>query len=216
METPAPIPGRGEKSDGQEEFSDQDALAAQFEEQAEAQREQMEQATAPAAPIDLWQSSRQDFAVFVVSELAPFVEHLVATFHLPGEVVPQCWWQHQEMLHELTAWYQFHEFMYSKTGSPASPREYMFLLRQHLIPSMREWVKTTGCVAAGKHKTGHVQPWVDVELWPEKNTTPAGDYTAVDENRAEIHGFLEHFGHFASNQLPEIGSDPEQVEEQSA
>jgi hypothetical protein len=214
MNVQDPIPGSGETSDGQEEFSDQDALAAQFEEQAEAQREQMEQATKPASPIDLWQSSRQDFAVFVVSELAPFVEHLAATFHYPAEVIPQCWWLHQEMLHELTAWYQFHEAVYRKDAPATAPREYMFQLRQHLEPAMRGWVKNAGCVLDGRHRPAHVQPWADVELWPEKNQAPEGDYSAVDANRAEIHGFLEHFGHFASNKLPEIGADPEQTEVQ--
>jgi hypothetical protein len=95
-------------------------------------------------PIDWWMLSESERRA-QLNRAWSFTQRLVRYYRLPGEIVPPCWFRHDEMVQELLALMQFrNEQQFIEQQSPGAALDF----HHHLglwITRMRGWVLEAGC-----------------------------------------------------------------------
>lgn len=95
-------------------------------------------------PIDWWMLSESERRA-QLNRAWSFTQRLVRYYRLPGEIVPPCWFRHDEMVQELLALMQFrNEQQFIEQQSAGAALDF----HHHLglwITRMRGWVLEAGC-----------------------------------------------------------------------
>ena len=93
----------------------------------------------PAQAEGIWQA------------LAAWVRWLVATYQLTTSVVPDCWWQHSEIVAELYALQRAELASYTSDDAGFGPLAFHERL-PHAVERLRAHTRTAGCVGLQMHK----------------------------------------------------------------
>lgn len=137
---------------------------------------------APALPIDWMKLDGESRSETLREVLLVWVPKFVMSYELSEKVVPQCWIQHEAMIHELLALFQYRQQQQFNTElgpPPSAPIDYQYQLSLWKT-RMRELVGDAGCTSA-EHFEPRRQPWVDPE-----NADSARWYVAADAYAAEL------------------------------
>ena len=95
-------------------------------------------------PINWWMLSESERRA-QLNRTWSFTQRLVRYYRLPGEIVPPCWFRHDEMVQELLALMQFrNEQQFIDQQSPGAPLDFHYHLGLW-ITRMRGWVLEAGC-----------------------------------------------------------------------
>lgn len=111
----------------------------------------------PISPINWWKLDDEERRE-VLELLSIWVPELVRRYALTETVVPPCWYQHEPLIQELLALYQYrNQNQFLPVAPPVAPKEFHYEL-QLAIGRLRGWVMTTQCNAA-EHNDDRIQHW---------------------------------------------------------
>lgn len=131
------------------------------------------------APIDWWKLDTVE-RTETLGTLAVWVPELVRRYTLTDQIVPPCWYQHEPLVQELLALFQYrNQNQFLPIAPPVAPKEFHYEL-QLAIARLRSWVQLTGCNAA-EHFDGTVQAWAE-----RSGAAPALWRTGIDDHINEV------------------------------
>ncbi|WP_113718111.1 hypothetical protein [Arthrobacter dokdonensis] len=131
-------------------FDDDDAAAALFNDIASGSS----QGGAPGGltePTHRWRDLDSVTAPKAWTALGRWVSWLVATYRLTTSVVPDCWWQHPELVAELYALQKAELASYTPTDPGFGPLGFHERLPL-AIERLRQETRTIGCVGLQAHR----------------------------------------------------------------
>lgn len=126
-----------------------------------------------APPIDWWKLDDEERAE-VLEVLVEWVPELVRRYMLREQIVPSCWFKHQELIQELLALFQYrNQQQFLEVAPPSAPLDFHYQL-QLSIGRLRSWVGEAGC-KPGMHEGRALPKWADPAtpagaMWPEEAT----------------------------------------------
>lgn len=99
------------------------------------------------APIDWWKLDQQERGETLVV-LGEWVRKLVRSYALPDQVVPPCWYEHESLVHELLALFQYrNQQQFTDVAPPSAPLDFHQQLNLS-VARLRGWVSAAGCSSA--------------------------------------------------------------------
>lgn len=123
-------------------------------------------------PINWWTLNHDD-RVEVLMTLVQWVPELVRRFGLPEKVVPPCWYQHESLIQELLAFYQYRDQQQYHPEAPSGVGQDVMYQFQLTITRLRHWVEELGCTVRDHYPT-RISHWADTgvsggaEDWEDK------------------------------------------------
>jgi len=109
-------------------------------------------------PIDWWKLSQAERRA-QLNRVWSFTQRLVRSYRLPGEIVPPCWFRHEEMVQELMALMQYrNEQQFIEQQSPGAALDFHYQLGLWTA-RMRAWTLEAGC-KPNEHLTKALPMWV--------------------------------------------------------
>lgn len=139
-----------------------------------------------AAPIDWWKLDPLE-RIEVLQVLIEWVPELVRRYLLKEAVIPRCWHQHEPLIQELLALFQYrNQQQFLPIAPPSAPLDFHYQF-QLAIGRMRSWTQQAGCrgrdhfptepVDWANPATGHGAKWPiealerGIALWAESDNT---------------------------------------------
>lgn len=110
------------------------------------------------SPINWWTLSPID-RIETLSVLSVWVPELVSRYELADAVVPPCWFQHEPMVQEMLALYQYRNQQQVLPAAPPGAMLDFHAQFQLFLSRMRFWVGQSGCNVA-EHFEHALQHWV--------------------------------------------------------
>ncbi len=116
----------------------------------------------PALPINWWRLDIEEQAE-TLEVLVEWVPELVRRYGLSDAYVPPCWYEHEALVQELLALFQYRnqqQFNEALGPPPSAPLDYHYQ-QQLALTRLRFWAAMTGCNSA-EHFPAQVQSWADL------------------------------------------------------
>ncbi len=129
-----------------------------------------------APPVDWW---RLDAAqrVETLDVVSRFTVQLVRSYGLPAAVVPPCWFEHEALVMELLALFQYrNQQQFLEVAPPGAPQEWHVQFERAVV-RLRQWTTIFGCTEQ-EHRPTRLPGWVTA------GTAPAEAYETKFEQFA--------------------------------
>ncbi len=113
----------------------------------------------PASPINWWALGPFEQRE-TLSMLSVWVPQLVRRYALPDTTVPPCWYEHEPLIQELLALYQYRD---QQQVLPTAPPQAMLDFHYQFdiaLGRIRRWVGVSGCNSA-EHRADVLPLWAD-------------------------------------------------------
>ncbi|MFV0435007.1 MAG: hypothetical protein ACK5LO_13635 [Leucobacter sp.] len=115
-----------------------------------------------AAPIDWWKLDDAERAE-TLEVLFVWVPELVRRYGLAEQIVPPCWYQHEAIVQELLALFQYrNQQQYLDIAPPSAPLDFHTQL-QYVITRLRMWVGMSECTL-GRHNDTILPSWASQQV----------------------------------------------------
>lgn len=98
----------------------------------------------------VWSAHTTEDAALLLEELDVWVNWLIERYRLDQRTIPECWFEHPELLEEISALHLAWEGAYATTAAPDAPlswHEHFAAARDRVI----SWVARSGC-RPGAHR----------------------------------------------------------------
>lgn len=104
------------------------------------------------SPINWWKLDDEERAE-TLEVLGEWVPELVRRYGLRDSVVPPCWYQHEALVQELLALFQYrNQQQVQKTAPPSAMLDFHYQF-DLAIRRLSSWTSATGCNSAEHHET---------------------------------------------------------------
>lgn len=98
-------------------------------------------------PIDWWKLHSQERSE-TLTVLSEWVRRLVCSYALADQVVPPCWYQHESVVQELLALFQYrNQQQFTDVAPPSAPLDFHQQFSVAVV-RLRGWVSAAGCTSA--------------------------------------------------------------------
>lgn len=123
---------------------------------AELFRSSFQPTLRPSGVTHRWRDMSPGQAETVWKSLFEWVEWFVGAYQLTTSVVPDCWWQHSEIVAELYALHRAELASFTSDDSGFGPLAFHERL-PHAVERLRTHTRTAGCVGLQSHKVPAVR-----------------------------------------------------------
>ncbi|WP_439593809.1 hypothetical protein [Microbacterium sp.] len=139
-----------------------------------------------AADIINWRYLSSGEAGQVWADLRDWVEWFTVRYHVPPSIVPNCWWQHEQLVEELTALYTAHVVSFDDADTGLGPIGW----HERLAIAMPRLTRAYGGGCSERHQTTKPRTWsnvTDENLWTawttQAHAEPAPPTGAAEERK---------------------------------